>query len=153
MLVARVCPVNAIKFKNEQAQILKERCIVCNECSKACSQKKSILKSEVSKIKLFLKNKNKIAVSIAPSFVSIFGENSHKIPTALKKLGFTYVEETVIATNPVLEEYNKYADLDDGQNYFTSFCPTINNLIEKHFPQFTKNLIPIVSPFYVILDL
>ena len=144
---ARVCPVNAIKFKNEQAQILKERCIVCNECSKACSQKKSILKSEVSKIKLFLKNKNKIAVSIAPSFVSIFGENSHKIPTALKKLGFTYVEETVIATNPVLEEYNKYADLDDGQNYFTSFCPTINNLIEKHFPQFTKNLIPIVSPF------
>lgn len=84
---ARVCPVNAIKFKNEQAQILKERCIVCNECSKACSQKKSILKSEVSKIKLFLKNKNKIAVSIAPSFVSIFGENSHKIPTALKKAG------------------------------------------------------------------
>lgn len=144
---ARVCPVNAIKFKNEQAQILKDRCIVCNECSKACPQKNSILKSEVSKIKFFLKNKNKVAVSIAPSFVSIFGENSHKIPTALKKLGFTYVEETVIATNPVLEQYNHYADLDDGENYFTSFCPTINNLIEKHFPQFTKNLIPVVSPF------
>ena len=144
---ARVCPVNAIKFKNEQAQILKDRCIVCNECSKACPQKNSILKSEVSKIKFFFKNKNKVAVSIAPSFVSIFGENSHKIPTALKKLGFTYVEETVIATNPVLEQYNHYADLDDGENYFTSFCPTINNLIEKHFPQFTKNLIPVVSPF------
>lgn len=144
---ARVCPVNAIKFKNEQAQILKERCIVCNECSKACPQKTTILKSEISKIKLFLKNKNKIAVSIAPSFVSIFGDKSQKIPTALKKLGFTYVEETVIATNPVLEEYYKYADLDDGKNYFTSFCPTINNLIEKHFPQFTQYIIPIVSPF------
>ena len=51
---ARVCPVNAIKFKNEQAQILKDRCIVCNECSKACPQKNSILKSEVSKIKFYI---------------------------------------------------------------------------------------------------
>lgn len=144
---ARACPVNAIKFKNEQAQILKDRCIICNECSKTCPQKKSILKSEVSKIKSFIKSENKVAVSIAPSFVSIFGDNSHKIPTALKKLGFDYVEETVIATNPILEEYYRYANLDDGENYFTSFCPTINNLIEKHFPQFTKNIIPVVSPF------
>ena len=144
---ARACPVNAIKFKNEQAQILRDRCIICNECSKACPQKKSILKSEVSKIKSFIKSKNKVAVSIAPSFVSIFGENSHKIPTALKKLGFDYVEETVIATEPILNEYYKYANLDDGENYFTSFCPTINNLIEKHFPKFTKNIIPVVSPF------
>ena len=52
---ARACPVNAIKFKNEQAQILKDRCIICNECSKTCPQKKSILKSEVSKIKSFIK--------------------------------------------------------------------------------------------------
>lgn len=144
---ARVCPVNAIKFKNEQAQILKERCIVCNECSKVCPQKKTILKSEVNKIKSFIKGPNKVAVSIAPSFVSIFGENSHKIPTALKKLGFDYVEETIIATEPILNKYHEYANLNDGKNYFTSFCPTINNLIEKHFPEFTENIIPVVSPF------
>ncbi|MFQ7120345.1 MAG: hypothetical protein ACLRPW_10520 [Intestinibacter sp.] len=54
-------------------------------------------------------------------FVSIFGENSHK-SYCPKKIRFTYVEETVIATNPVLEQYNHYADLDDGENYFTIFA-------------------------------
>lgn len=143
----RVCPVNAIRVKDEKARIIKERCIVCGRCSKACPQNTKGIRSEKSRVKHFLKSKEKVVASIAPSFISIFVEHSSKIPNALKKLGFDYVEETISAVDPIIKEYNIYANKDEESTYITSFCPSVNNLIQKHYPEIINNLIPVVSPF------
>ena len=143
----RVCPVNAIEVKNEQAQIIKNRCIVCGECSRVCPQKNRIIKSEISKVKSYLQNKDKIVVSIAPSFSSIFGEESKKIPCALRKLGFSNIEETIVSIDPIIEKYKLFANKSEDKNYITSFCPAINNIIQKHYPSIIQNLIPVISPF------
>ena len=143
----RVCPVNAIEVKNEQAQIIKSRCIVCGECSRACPQKSKIIKSEISIVKRYLQNKEMVVVSIAPSFSSIFGEESKKIPCALRKLGFSNIEETIVSIDPIIEEYKTFANKSEDKNYITSFCPAMNNIIQKHYPSIIQNLIPVISPF------
>lgn len=143
----RVCPVNAIEIKNEQARIIGERCIVCEECSRACPQKHKVVNSELPIVKHYLKNKKKIVASIAPSFAAVFGMNSHKFPTVLKHLGFTYVEETLVGAPPIIKEYFKYINKDDNKNYITTLCPSIINLVEKHYPDLIPNLIPSITAF------
>lgn len=143
----RACPVNAIRVKDEQARIIKERCIVCGRCSKVCPQNTKGIRSEKSKVKNYLKSEVKVVVSIAPSFIATFNEESSKIPNALKELGFTYVEETVSAVDAVMQQYSMYSNKNEELSYITSFCPSVNNLIQKHYPKLINNLIPVASPF------
>ncbi len=143
----RVCPVNAIEIKNEQARIREERCIVCDACYRACPQKHRLSISEVPIVKHYIKNKETVVASIAPSFAAVFGENSHKIPGVLRNLGFSYVEETLVAATPIIDEYFKYINKDDDKNYITTLCPSIINLVEKHYPDLIESLIPVISAF------
>ena len=141
----RVCPVNAIEIKNEETKIIEERCIVCDECYRACPQKHRLSKSEVPIVKHFIKNKETVVASIAPSFASVFWKYSHKIPSVLKHMGFSYVEETLVAAQPIINEYFKYINKNDNKNYITTLCPSIINLVEKHYPELIDNLIPVIS--------
>ena len=141
----RVCPVNAIKIKDGQASIIEERCIVCDECYRACPQKHKLSKSQVPIVKHFIKNKEKVVASIAPSFASVFWKYSHKIPSVLRYLGFSYVEESLVAAQPIIDEYFKYINKNDDKNYITTLCPSVINLVEKHYPQLIDNLIPVIS--------
>ncbi len=134
----RVCPVHAIKVKNEQVHIVKERCIACGNCFKACPQNAKLIKSEIDMVKHYIKGRKKVVASIAPSFASIFGVNSNKIPKALKILGFDCVEETASISDLIINEYNKYANMDDDKTYITSFCPPVNDLIQKYFSEFRQ---------------
>lgn len=143
----RVCPVNAIEIKNEQARIIEERCIVCDACYRACPQKNRLSTSEVPIVKHYIKNKETVIASIAPSFPVVFGNDSNKIPSVLKHLGFSYVEETLVAAHPIIDQYLKYINKDDKKNYITTLCPSIINLVEKHYPDLIGNLIPIISAF------
>ncbi len=145
----RVCPVHAIKVKNEQVHIVKERCIACGNCFKACPQNAKLIKSEIDMVKHYIKGRKKVVASIAPSFASIFGVNSNKIPKALKILGFDCVEETASISDLIINEYNKYANMDDDKTYITSFCPPVNDLIQKYFSEISKNIIPVASPAIV----
>lgn len=142
----RVCPVNAIEVKNEQAQIIKERCIVCGKCFKSCPQNAKVIRTEKNLIKKYLETEKNVVVSVAPSFAATFASNSNKIPTALRNLGFNFVEQTIVGVEPIIEQYKIYADKDDNNSYITSFCPSVNSLIQKHYPNLIKNLIPVVSP-------
>ena len=141
----RVCPVNAIKIKDGQASIIEERCIVCDECYRACPQKHKLSKSQVPIVKHFIKNKEKVVASIAPSFASVLWKYSHKIPSVLRYLGFSYVEESLVAAQPIIDEYFKYINKNDDKNYITTLCPSVINLVEKHYPQLIDNLIPVIS--------
>lgn len=143
----RTCPVNAIRVKDDQAHIIKERCIVCGNCSKTCRQYKKVIKSDDKLIKRYIKEGNKVVASIAPSFPSIYGLKSDKLLTALRMLGFDHIEETVSGIKPIMDVYETYANKQDGKNYITSFCPSISNLIQKHYPELIPNLVPVIPPY------
>lgn len=142
----RACPVSAIKVQAEQAKIMKERCIGCGKCLKVCPKNAKQVQSELYKVKEYLKQEEKVVVSVAPSFAALWGEESKKLPGLLKKLGFCAVEETVVGAELVTRVYETYAHMPGDQCYITSCCPTINAMIQKHFPEVIPFLIPVVSP-------
>ena len=143
----RVCPADAIVIKDGQADILADRCIFCGRCSKACPQHYRVEKMSISSVKEFIKSGENVIASVAPSFASAFGNQSLKIPAVLRHLGFNHVEDSGITTKPIFDIYNNYADKDDNKNYITSMCPTIDHLIQKHYPELTDSIIPVVPPF------
>lgn len=143
----RVCPVNAIIIKDGQANILEDRCIFCGRCSKACPQNYKFYNTSISSIKESIKNGENVIASVSPGFASAFRENSLKIPSALRKLGFSHIEDSGTTTKPIFDIYNSYANKKDNENYITSMCPTINHLIQKHYPELTNCLIPVVPQF------
>ena len=143
----RVCPVDAIVIKGGQADILMDRCILCGRCSKACPQHYRVEKTSINSVKNFIKSGETVIASVAPSFASAFGKQSLKIPAVLRHLGFTHVEDSGITTKPIFDIYNAYANEKDNENYITSMCPTINHLIQKHYPELTNSIIPVVPPF------
>ncbi|WP_069997513.1 [Fe-Fe] hydrogenase large subunit C-terminal domain-containing protein [Cellulosilyticum sp. I15G10I2] len=142
----RSCPVHAISVKSEQAQIMKERCIGCGKCLKVCPKNAKQVKTELQAVKEYIQDNNEIVASIAPSFAALFGEHADKICSALKFLGFTYVEETVVGADFVTEQYEKYIKIHENKCHITSCCPSVNYLVQKHYPELTSHLIPIVSP-------
>ncbi len=143
----RSCPVDAIKVQSEQAKIVEERCIGCGKCLKVCPKNAKHVQSELEKVKLYLKQEEQVVVSLAPSFAALWEmEKIEKLPAVLKKLGVMAVEETVIGAQPVTSVYEMYTKMPGDQCYITSCCPTVNALIQKHYPEIIPFLIPVVSP-------
>lgn len=143
----RSCSVKSIAFKNEQAEILEKDCILCGHCFLVCPQNAKYIDSDLEKVKGYIKNGEKVFATLAPSFVSTFeGANLGKMSAALKKLGFTGVEETSIGAAQVSAEFGALMDEQKMENIITTCCPTLVMLVEKYYPELTKYLAPVVSP-------
>ncbi|WP_291634097.1 [Fe-Fe] hydrogenase large subunit C-terminal domain-containing protein [Clostridium sp.] len=142
----RSCPVKAIKFENEQATIDEERCIECGHCLTICPQKAREIKSCLDKVKKAINCDAKVIVSLAPSFAGFFDVKQGKVVSALKKLGFSVVEETAVGAEIVAELYNEYIVANKQDVYITTACPSANYLVEKYFKELIPYLIPTVSP-------
>ena len=142
----RACPVQSIKIKDEQATIMEERCIACGLCLKACPKNIKKIETELDKVQSFVKMKKTVAVSLAPTCFGVFKDHGNRLVAALKKLGVTYVEETVVGAQYITEEYQRYQQKWMGKCYITSCCASVNLLIEKHYPKVIPNLIPVITP-------
>lgn len=142
----RACPAHAIKVQSEQANIMKERCIGCGRCLEVCPKNAKHVQSECYKVKTYLQQGEKVIVSLAPSFAAVFGKESQRVPGLLKGFGFYAVEETVVGADLVTQAYETYGHMPGDQCYITSCCPTVNAIIQKHYPEVIPNLIPVVSP-------
>lgn len=143
----RVCPVKSIRVKDEQAEIIKEQCVLCGACLSACHQNAKSVRNDVPKVKRLLKDGKKTVVSLAPSFIAAF-EYDHpgQVVSALKRLGFDEVQETAIGAHLVSKEYKRLMDKGRMKNIITSACPTINFLIEQYYPDLIPYLAPVLSP-------
>jgi len=142
----RSCPMKAIKFENEQATIDEERCIECGHCLTICPQKAREIKSDVEVVKSALNLGRKVIASLAPSFAGYFDEQQGRVVTALKKLGFSIIEETAVGAEIVADLYNDYISENKRDVYITTACPSANYLVEKYFKEIIPYLIPVVSP-------
>ncbi len=143
----RHCPVKAIRFSGNQAHIIGNECILCGQCFVVCPQNAKEIVDETEKVKVFLQAREKVIVSLAPSFVANYdGVGINSMRKALKKLGFYDVEETAIGATIVKNEYERMLEEDDRDIIITSCCHSINLLIQKYFPASLEYLADVLSP-------
>ncbi len=139
--------MKSIAFKNEQAEITEKECILCGHCFLVCPQNAKYINSSIDKVKGFLKNGDKVYVSVAPSFASCYKEATFpKISSALKKLGFAGVEETSIGAAQVSRNFGELMKAHKMKNIITTCCPTVVLLVEKYYPELIPFLAPIDAP-------
>lgn len=143
----RNCEVKAIMVKDGRAEILPDNCILCGRCLQICPQSAKTLVSDLSLVKQMLENGEKVVVSIAPSYMGLLKYHTiGQVRAALLQLGFTDVRETSEGAALVTEEYAGLLEAGRMENIITTCCPSVNDLIEKYYPQLTKWLAPVVSP-------
>lgn len=143
----RVCPTKAISFFEDQREIMDDLCIKCGLCVTQCANHALTTANSTSAVKNALKEGKTIHVSIAPSFAGAFYlEEPEVMVTALRSLGFDCIEETAVGADLVMEGYKGYMKEVRPKQVITSCCPSINYLIEQHFPKLVEDILPVVSP-------
>ena len=142
----RYCPVKAISFRSGQAHIIDERCIACGSCTLVCPQHAKIIHSDVLRVRDFLTEGRRVALSVAPSFAAAFPRAVvDSFAEMVKALGFTWVEETAIGAQVVAWEYKALLESREAP-LISACCPAVVNLIEKHYPELIPYLAPSLSP-------
>lgn len=142
----RFCPVKAIKVIHGHAEVIESRCLGDGRCVTVCPQKAKKVESGIEEVKKFLESGVKTAASIAPSFVAAMKlDNPRQVVTVLKKLGFTFVEETAEGAEWVAKEHLRLVRAAEDP-VISSCCPAIVNLMEIYYPELLTFLAPVVSP-------
>ena len=70
--------------------------------------------------------------------------------SALRRIGFAEVHEGAGGVDLLRNDYLKTLKKNSDFPLITTHCPTIVDLIERHYPQLLKNLIGLVSPMVAI---
>ena len=142
----KICPVKAIKIEDNQAKIIEDKCILCGKCTLVCPQDAKKVHSDVEMIKGLIQN-NKVIATVAPSFISSFNLKTFStMHEALKKLGFSFAEETARGAKIVVNEYEKILKTKKYKNFITSCCPAVNRMISLYYPNALEYLAPVDSP-------
>ena len=143
----RKCPIKAIRFTGNQAQIISNECILCGNCVVQCPQNAKEIADSTEKVRVLLQSGDPVVVSLAPSFIANYeGVGIESMRRALKKLGFFDVEETAIGATMVKTEYERMISEDERDVIITSCCHSINLLIQKRFPACLEFLADVMSP-------
>jgi iron only hydrogenase large subunit-like protein len=143
----RECKLKAIKVVNNSAQILDNYCIYCGTCTLICPVNAKKVRNDMKKVKSLLKRKERIIVSLAPSFVTEFPNLSdEQMVSALKALGFTHVSETALGAQEVSKKVSDFIDKQERGIFISSACPSVVEMICKHYPQYKNYITPFLSP-------
>ncbi|MBE6107432.1 MAG: histidine kinase [Erysipelotrichaceae bacterium] len=141
----RVCPTKAMTYVNHQPSIIESECILCGKCFVVCPHSAKKISSSLPLIKKWLKDGEKVIVSVAPSFAAVW-PNYKTLEKALLKLGFYDVQETALGAKIVSEAYTKLLKEKKMKNIISTCCPAVVSLVEKEFPDLVDQLAPVVSP-------
>jgi len=143
----RECPAKAIRIVGGQAEVIDERCIVCGNCTKVCSQGAKVFLNTVDRVKKILDSDAKIAAIVAPSFPAEFSDfPDHRVLVGMiRSLGFDYVAEVSFGADLVADKFRQLIEQNE-RFYISSDCPSIVNYVKYYHPSLSDKLAPIVSP-------
>lgn len=143
----RHCMVKAIAVENEQARILQDHCINCGHCLEVCPQNAKTFASDLERVKGYLHQGFRTVISIAPSYLGVLDiDKPGQAVDALLKLGFSEVRETAEGAALVTNEYQRLIREKKMPTIITTCCPSVNDLVEKYYPDCAQYLAPVVSP-------
>ena len=143
----RHCPAKSISFSENQAQIISDDCVLCGQCFLVCPQDAKVIRDDTDRAKALINCGAPVIASVAPSFAAAFpGIGIEGINIALKKLGFSAAEETALGAAMVKTQYEELVRRKEQAVIISSCCPTVNLLIQKHFPEVLPSLAKVVSP-------
>lgn len=142
----RECPVKAIGFKEGQAEILRNECLICGHCLTVCPQNAKVVRDDTNIVKEAIKSGKQVVASVAPSFAAAFTNDFAAFSNALKKFGFYAVEEASAGAVPVTRKYEQLIASRKMPCVISSACPTVVKLIEKYHPGAMRYLAPVISP-------
>jgi len=127
--------------------MVSKTCIYCGQCLTSCPQGAINFESDLELVKNAITSGKKVVASLAPSFAGSFDMlEAQQIVTALKRLGFSIVEETAAGADVVMELYKEYLKKEKKKNVITTCCHSANLLIQIYYPSLVKYMLPIVSP-------
>lgn len=143
----RHCAVKAIAVRDEQARIMVDHCINCGRCLEVCPQNAKTFASDLDRVKGYLRQGCTTVISIAPSYAGVLEfDTPGQVADALERLGFAEVRETAEGAALVTNEYKKLVREAKMPNIITTCCPSVNDLIEKYYPDCAEMMAPVVSP-------
>lgn len=149
----RNCDVKAIQVDNHEAVVVNECCIYCGKCVNTCPVSAKKVRDDVLKAKRLLQDGGKTIISLAPSWVSEFaGVTSGQMIAALETLGAHGVSETALAADYLNDYLNKNLSeqlKNTGGVQISSACPVIVRLVQKYYPQLSRNLTQCGSPMVI----
>ncbi len=142
----RECPVKAISIDQGLANVIQEKCINCGQCVLACTQRAKVVRNDLQQLESLLSSGKVIAVLSSEFSAALHPFELGKIESALMKVGFEVVEESVLGEEMTARQLEKY--LKEAKEYpvIRSTCPVIVSYIQKYSPSLVKNIAPIISP-------
>jgi len=143
----RHCPVKAIKIEAGCARVMPELCIYCGNCVTVCPNQAKKVRDDLQKVQQLLRDKSRVVVSLAPSFVAEFpGIRPGQIIAALKRLGFWGASETALGAQQVSAHVAELVRRNPGAAWISSACPTVVAYLQKYSPRQAMMLTPLLSP-------
>lgn len=144
----RVCPVKAIRMKEGQAFVVDDLCISCGTCIRECPQGAKTFRQDLEKARQLMAEKSgPIAASVAPAFAAVLAEwERRRLPSALRRLGFTFVAETAVGAFEVARRTAELAAQYRDESCIMTSCPAVVRYVEMYRPQLVNRLLPVVSP-------
>jgi iron only hydrogenase large subunit-like protein/uncharacterized Fe-S cluster-containing protein len=144
----RVCPVKAIRMKEGQAFVVDDLCISCGTCIRECPQGAKTFRQDLERARQLMAAKaGPLAASVAPAFAAVFSEWERlRLPSALRKLGFTFVAETAVGAFEVARRTAELATQQGNESRIMTACPAVVRYVEMYRPNLVDRLLPVVSP-------
>jgi iron only hydrogenase large subunit-like protein/uncharacterized Fe-S cluster-containing protein len=132
---------------------MNDDCILCGNCFVVCPQNAKEIRDDTDKAEALIQSGSEVFVSLAPSFaVNYINEKTGQSYTltamakSLKKLGFTGVEETAIGATMIKHQYDQMIREGSQDVIISSCCHSVNQLIQKYYPEVLPSLAPVLSP-------
>ncbi|WP_036931401.1 [Fe-Fe] hydrogenase large subunit C-terminal domain-containing protein [Proteocatella sphenisci] len=142
----RECPVKSIQFKDDNATIIENECILCGKCIEVCPHQAKFIQSELYNVQALIASGKKVIASVAPSYKAWSETSFEHLREQLLDLGFADAQETVIGASMVNHDYIRLMKEGSMPVIITSACPSVVMLIERHYPSLIGLIAPTLSP-------